>query len=103
MTEIDVSDLNILFPKKGFFIAFEWLIIEENKFENKGRISGTKKRQTFIRYAPNVGIIPSLSGNSWILNEGVWKGLEKIGDDRDHKKIYRNKYPALAIELTLSN
>ena len=101
MTEIDVCDLNILFPEKGFFLAFEWLIIKENKFENKARLEGEKKRRIFIQYAPNVGIIPSLKANSWALDGGIWKKIKKTGDD--HSKRYRNKYPVLAIELTLSN
>lgn len=103
LTEVDISDLNILFPEKGFFIAFEWLIIKENQYEYKGRTLETKKKYKGIRYAPNVGITPSLIGNSWTLDGGVWKDLKKIGDDDNHSKIYRNKYPVLAIELTLTN
>lgn len=31
ITEIDFSNLEIRFPKNGFFIAIEWPIIEANK------------------------------------------------------------------------
>jgi hypothetical protein len=34
-TELDISDLHLVFPKEGLFIAIEWLIIDENKYEYK--------------------------------------------------------------------
>lgn len=33
ITEVDLSQLDIQFPKEGFFVAIEWLIIEPNKHE----------------------------------------------------------------------
>lgn len=31
-TTLDLKDKNIIIPKSGLFIAFEWMIIEENKY-----------------------------------------------------------------------
>jgi len=44
VTEIDVSKLNIKFPKNGFFIAIEWLIIENNKYKYNYTMQGSKKK-----------------------------------------------------------
>lgn len=51
---IDVSMFNIRFPKEGLMIAFENLIIEENKFEYKYTIEGKKGKFKGIRYQPSI-------------------------------------------------
>ena len=102
ITEIDVSKLNIEFPKDGFFIAFEWLIIENNKYEFNYTIKGSKKKHIGIHYAPKIGLIPSVSNeNSWIFNQGKWRKVWK--NNNDISKKYRNKYNIVAMELILSN
>ncbi len=94
LTEIDISDLNIEFPKKGFFIAVEWLIIESNKHEYEYTIIDSKKKLKGISYEPAIGTVPTESDeNSWILNQGRWKKIWKSNED----------YKLLVIELTLTN
>jgi CRISPR/Cas system-associated exonuclease Cas4 (RecB family) len=102
LTEIDVSKLNIEFPENGFFIAIEWLIIEENKHEYKYTIKGSRKKLKKISYEPSIGIVPAETNeNSFRYNQGkmirIWK------NNNETMKRYRNKYNLLAIELTLTN
>ena len=102
-TEIDVSELNIEFPEKGFFIAIEWLIIEENKYEYKYIMKGSRKKLKDISYEPAIGIVPAKTNeNSWRFNKGKWSKTSWKNNNESMKK-YRNKYNQLAIELTLTN
>ena len=102
ITEIDVSKLDIEFPENGFFIAIEWLIIEENKHEYKYTIEGSRKKLKGILYEPSIGIVPAETNeNSFRYNQGkmirIWK------NNNETMKRYRNKYNLLAIELKLTN
>jgi hypothetical protein len=101
ITEIDISKLNIEFPENGFFIAIEWLIIEENKHEYKYTMQGSKKKLEGISYEPAIGTIPTeTSENSWVFNQGKWKKTSKTTGT---SKEYEGKYMLTAIELTLTN
>mgnify|MGYP003640656744 CR=1 FL=1 len=100
-TEIDISELNIEFPETGFFIAIEWLIIEENKYEYKYTMEGSRKKLEGISYEPAIGTIPAETDeNSWIFNQGKWR---KVWKNNGGIKKYNGKYSLMAIELTLSN
>ena len=102
VTEIDISDLNIEFPKKGFFIAIEWLIIESNKYEFSYTMKDSNKKIDGITYEPMLGTVPAESDkNSWIFNQG--KGKKVMKNKTDNIKDYKDKYNLLAIELTLTN
>ncbi len=101
ITEIDVSKLNIKFPESGFFIAFEWLIIENNKYEFNYTTKGSKKKHISIHYAPKIGVVPTEKNeNSWRFNQGKWR---KMWKNNGGSKKYKGKYNLIAIELTLSN
>lgn len=103
ITEIDVSKLNIKFPEKGFFLAIEWLIIEENKYEYKYTMKGSRKKLKSISYEPAIGIVPTETNkNSWRFNKGKWIKAS-CKNKNESMKRYRNKYSLLAIELTLTN
>lgn len=101
ITEIDISGLNIEFPKNGFFIAIEWLIIEENKHEYKYTMEGSRKKHEGISYEPKIGTLPAETDkNSWILSQGKWrKSWKNIGTS----KQYKDKYSLMAVELTITN
>ncbi|WP_299123199.1 carboxypeptidase-like regulatory domain-containing protein [uncultured Tenacibaculum sp.] len=101
ITEVDISDLNIQFPEKGFFVAIEWLIIDTNKYEYKYKRKGSNKKHIAISYSPNIGTVPSETAeNSWRFSRGQWK---KVWKNKSSSKRYNNKYNLLAIELTLTN
>jgi hypothetical protein len=101
-TEIDISDLNIKFPKEGFFIAIEWLIVKGNKHKFNYTMQNSKKKMKGISYEPSFGIIPTEKNqNSWIFIQGKWKKVWK--NSNKNSKDYNNKYSLLAIELTLTD
>lgn len=100
ITEVDLSQLNILFPENGFFIAYEWLIIESNKYEFTYTRQGSKEKFNGIRYEPGIGsFIGNEQKNSWSYTNGNW--YKWTG----HPSLKENdgKYRFLAIELTLTN
>lgn len=102
ITEVDLSELSIVFPETGFFIALEWLIIDENKREFKYSIQNSKKKLNGFLYEPAIGTIPSETDeNSWIFNQGKWRKIFK--NKNGTLKRYKEKYSLLAIELILTN
>jgi len=102
VTEVDLSDLNISFPKKGFFIAIEWLIIEPNKFEFSYTMENSKEKFSGISYEPGIGTVPEdTDENSWLFSQGKWKKVFQNKETSNEK--YSGKFNLLAIELTLSN
>ena len=117
-TTLDLKDKNIIIPDSGLFIAFEWMIIEENKYtyeytlneENahvQGWLPGSKRKvyKDGIEYDPFIGTIPSESSTSWQYIAGKWVS-RKIHKKSDyHKGIdkYDNKFGELAIKITLTN
>jgi len=101
ITEIDISGLNIQFPENGFFIAIEWLIIENNKYEYKYTMEGSRKKFQGVSYEPGIGTVPAETDeNSWIFNQGKWR---KVWKNIGTSKKYDEKYSLMAIELTLTN
>ncbi len=102
ITEIDLSNLNIRFPKEGFFVAVEWFIIESNKYEYEYVMVGKNKKYKGISYEPSIGSIPKETDeNGWVFMNGKWKRIWK--NERTTMKKYKNKYNLIAIELTLTN
>lgn len=49
-TKVDIHNLNIEFPKEGFFLAFEWLLIEENKRLLFIKIKTIKKKLNLLPF-----------------------------------------------------
>ena len=115
---IDLKDKNIIIPDSGLFIAFEWMIIEENKYtyeytideENTQSMGGfldLKKKvyKNGIKYDPSIGTTPADLSTSWQYGAGKWVS-RKIHKKSDyHKGIdkYDNKFGELAIKITLTN
>lgn len=100
-TEIDISNLNIEFPEKGFFIAIEWLIIDSNKYEYIYTTENSKEKKKGISYEPSIGTLPNENNeNSWTFNQGKWR---KFLNHEGSKGIYKDKDIDLAIELTLTD
>lgn len=95
ITEIDLSDLNLQFPKKGFFIAVEWLIIEQNKHDFTYTQKGSRKKLKGLSFEPSFGAdSPDKAQNSWIFTQGKWRQL---------KGNTLNTQNLIAIELSLNN
>lgn len=87
-TVIDLSSYNISFPQSGLLIAVEWLVIEQNKFEWKGR----------IQYLPQFGSVTKEGDyKTWQYAGGRWLQTSLM------PLTEKNKYKELAAELTLTN
>jgi len=102
VTKIDLSDFFIQFPKEGFFIVIEWMIIEENYYKSWTTYKDKGKVEEFS-YEPSLGLVFS-SGtdpNSWSFAGGKWRKegalIGQFGEDT------KGGFSMLAIELILSN
>ena len=115
---IDLKDKNIKIPNSGLFIAFEWMIIEENKYtyeytideENTQSMGGLldfkkKVHKNGIKYDPSIGTTPSDSSTSWQYAAGKWvsRMIHKRSSLRGGLDKYENKFGELAIKITLTN
>jgi hypothetical protein len=115
---IDLKDKNIKIPDSGLFIAFEWMIIEENKYtyeytideentQSLGGILDLKKKvhKNGTLYNPSIGTTPSDSSTSWQYATGKWvsRKIHKKADSFKLEDKYDNKFGELAIKITLTN
>lgn len=100
LTEIDLSNYNILFAKDGLFVAIEWLMIEENKYEYIYTKDGSRKKLHGLLYQPSFGTILSDSNEySWFYIFGRWQKT-RLSEFSNRKDF--GKFNLLAIELILS-
>ena len=115
---IDLKDRNIKIPDSGLFIAFEWMIIEENKYtyeytidqentQSMGGLLDLKKKvyKNGIKYDPSIGTTPSDFSTSWQYAAGKWisRMIHKKSDYHRGIDKYDNKFGELAIKITLTN
>lgn len=100
---VNLSRYYIEIPEDGLFIAVEWLIIDENKFEFELMSTDTKKEKVkVVSYEPSIGNIPVENNDcSWIYNKGKWQKVDLIEDTI--LKDYKGKYRLLAFKLVLTN
>jgi hypothetical protein len=89
-TLVDLSDFRVFFPKNGFFVAVEWLILDQNK----DQINQFQR----YHYDPLFGIVPDETNEEiWMYTKGNWHKSTLIFNPAETKK------GQLAIELTLIN
>jgi hypothetical protein len=87
---VNLADFRIYFPKNGFFVAIEWLILDRNKDLNK-------QEQRF-HYDPMFGIVPKAgNGDIWMYSKWKWYKSRLLSSPT------KNLSGELAIELTLTN
>ncbi len=102
--ELNLAELDIMFPENGIFVSYEWLIIPENEFKTSFPIKDSKKRIDKIMYEPKVGFLPSEKDeNSWTYKDGQWQKVKAFEEESQSPERYINKFGLLAIELTLTN
>lgn len=97
VTTVDLLPYGIRVPQNGLFVAVSWLIIDQNvkKWYDK-------RPMQFKDYDPGIGAMPSDENSTYQYMFGQWKPVDKFPDDYD-MRAYRNKFPELAMQLTLSN
>ncbi len=103
--KINLEKYKIRIPEEGLFVAFEWLIIEENKYTYTYTLEEEKNKTVYkdgTNYQPFIGTIPSENPTSWHYAKGKWFKREKFNKNIKSTN-YQDKYGELAIELTLTN
>ncbi len=102
-TSIDLQSYKIKVPTNGFFVAVEWLIIEDNRYEYKfTKANEGSKKFDGVDYDPRIGIIPSEETTTWRYHKGKWHNLN-IKNTQAKSDRYKDKYLELAMKLTLTN
>jgi hypothetical protein len=95
---VDLSEYHILFPEKGFFVAVEWLILDNNKRDFVYTSKPDGKTVKTLRHEPSFGLVESKRINKcWTLIGGVWK------NDWFKNTEGSDEMADLAIELTLTD
>jgi hypothetical protein len=104
LNKLNLEKYNIRIPDKGFFIAFEFLTIEENKytFKNTQELDGKIIKKEFVYFEPVIGTTPTENQNSYQYTKGIWYKRGKFSNV-DKLTAYQNKFGELAIELILTN
>lgn len=83
--KIDVSSYNIEIPENGIFIVFEYLLIDQNKFE----LEYDNKQVSTILYNPQIPMIKdSKNLDTWLNRDGTW---------------IKHKIFSLGLEIVLTN
>lgn len=99
IADIDISSFNVMFPREGFYIAFEWLYIPYNEEEVKFCLDQKcRKSENRIRYNPTF--------SAFCDNEDKFKVAIYIsGEWKFHssKKYQSEERMIPAFTLTLSN
>ena len=95
---IDLSNYNISFPEEGFYIAFEWLHIPFNWYEETITFENKKGKQIQERYAPTFSAIYSEIETFKVVHfsSGKWWNYPI-------SSLKKNKEIVPAISLILSN
>lgn len=93
---IDLTSYNLVFPKEGLMIAFESLVIEENKFEYKYTMEGKKGRFEGVTYEPHIVGYFDSEPNVYLIKEN------KASLFKFQPKGYKT-YHNMSLQLTLTN
>lgn len=113
---IDLSDKNISIPKEGLFLAFEWMIIDENKYTYNYTLDSNNVKQIGALYDPKkkiytdgqdyqpyIGTLRSDEFSTWHFIGGKWNKIIKRPENSNSKNRYTGTTPDLAVKLTLTN
>lgn len=96
--KIDLSDYNLIMPKKGLFVGFEKLMIEKNKKEKTIVDQNTKTEQVLKTYYPLVLYNYVEREALFTFSGGKWNKQTKDKNDSAIKiKVYE---PAINLILT---
>ena len=118
-TQIDLAPYQLHIPESGFFIAVEWLIIPENRYDGDSYTDKDGVYHEFISYAPYFGTVrtEAETSTSWgFRTDAVWRQFQKVSPQRiqkyydDFKKAtgkdappFDERHVEFAMKLTMTN
>ena len=73
--KLNLEKYNLRLPHHSFFIAIEWLFIEENKYTEKLKINGVKEKREYVS--------PEFSIRNWKVEDGdnkMWFLIKSFSD-----------------------
>jgi uncharacterized protein YbaA (DUF1428 family) len=94
-TVVDLKPYMVKVPKKGFFVAVEWLMISQNV-----KTWYDRRPMQWKDYDPGIGMLPVEKNSTWAYRFGKW---QEFGKNTEDVKGYKDKFVALAVKVTLSN
>lgn len=97
--KIDVSDFNLILPKTGIFVAYEKLLIANNRIEKKSTDSNTKITKVQITYAPLVLYNFVERDFFYTFSGGKWNKQVPDPSDTSYPKM-RVYEPVIHLKLT---
>lgn len=97
--KIDVSDFNLILPKTGIFVAYEKLLIANNKIEKKSTDANTKIIKSQITYAPLVIYNFVERDFFYTFSGGKWNKQVPEPSDNSYPKM-RVYEPVIHLKLT---
>lgn len=97
--KIDVSDFNLILPKTGIFVAYEKLLIANNRIEKKSTDSNTKITKSQITYAPLVLYNFVERDFFYTFSGGKWNKQVPEPSDTSYPKM-RVYEPVIHLKLT---
>lgn len=94
LTKVDISNYNVPVTKNGVYVAFEWIITAENKYETTFK-SKEGKRNRHLSYEPLIGSETVVDGQRcWKFTDGQWSECGAWGAEMG------NHLPQFALELS---
>lgn len=110
---IDLSARKIAIPKNGFFIVFEKLKVEQNKYYEKYTFKDNNGNKTItkgMRYQPEIPLVPieeAVGWNKQVDNKWQKSTITTIRNPNSFENIlmkkYHNKYLVPSVNITISN
>ena len=98
-TIVALLKYKIEIPKEGIIVAFESLLIDQNKYMQSGIVIKTKKRTEQLNYSPHIMYFYDNTVDSYTFRAGKWMRFTNEYYDK-YKEI---KVIIPAIDLTLTN
>ena len=97
VNQIDLSKYKIQIPKQGICVGYEWMIIEDNKYEFEYK-DEDKSKHTYITYAPSVICNDVEVEHTFHFSKGKWIKRMLYFSKKESKYIVSE--PAINLILT---
>ena len=91
---IDLSKYNIQLPENGIVVAFESLVLEQNKYFQKATNPKAKERIAILNYAPHITYFHNPEKECYVYRNGKWT--------YNAANVIRN-HPIPAIDIIITN